>query len=259
MLYLTNFHQQPLSFLIFLHAVLSILWIALQVYWDYQSFEERAMFRRLHFQNNQYYHVFNKSIAKYKIFCQKRDFQRMLATMHYYQYEDMPFKYSLFLKNYGRTQETLADEFQRLTRTRKKRVEIVAYCIMPTHFHLLVQQKAAGGVSSFMHRVLDSYTRYFNIKYDRKGPLWVGNFKDVVIESSWQLLYTTRYIHFNPCEAGMSKNPKDWEYSSYQEFVSENPVKGSMVKSEDVLEHLHPIPYTDFVKNPDIYLNDLET
>ena len=61
-------------------------------------------------------------------------------------------------------------------------VEIIAYCIMPTHFHLVVKQLKEDGISFFIQQILNSYSRYFNIKTKRKGPLWEGRFQNVIIE-----------------------------------------------------------------------------
>jgi putative transposase len=70
-----------------------------------------------------------------------------------------------------------------------------------------------------MRRVLDSYTRYFNKKINRKGPLWESKIKKVKVISQEQLLHLTRYIHLNPTTAGLVKKPEEWQYSSYREYI----------------------------------------
>jgi putative transposase len=99
-------------------------------------------------------------------------------------------------------------------------VDVIAYCIMPNHIHLLLNQTQESGLSVFMSNMLNSYTRYFNVKHDRKGPLWESRPKKTLIDSDEQLLHVTRYIHLNPVTAYMADRPQDWVPSSYSEYVS---------------------------------------
>src|SRR3989344_539186 len=59
----------------------------------------------------------------------------------------------------------------------EKKVAIIAYVLMPNHFHLLVKEITAGGTSDFMEKLLTGYAMYFNKKYERVGPLFQGTFK----------------------------------------------------------------------------------
>ena len=161
-----------------------------------------------------YYHVLSRSIAGYKIFRAKRDYVRMIELLKFYQILDPPFRYSHL--------ERLEDRdaiFERLRKQGKRLVDIIAYCLMPTHIHLILKQRLANGISTFMSNALNSYTCYFNRRFKRKGPLWAGRFKNVEIESNEQLLHLTRYIHLNPVSAYLVDRPEDWEFSSYNEFV----------------------------------------
>jgi len=74
---------------------------------------------------------------------------------------------------------------------------IKAYCLMDNHFHFLIQQTGKNDMDSFMQSCMTRYTRYFNQKYKRVGPLFQGKYKAVMVESDAQLLYLTRYIHRN--------------------------------------------------------------
>src|SRR5260221_2766247 len=76
-------------------------------------------------------------------------------------------------------------------------VKILAYIVMPNHFHFLLQQISENGISIFVSKFTNSYTRYFNTKYDRVGPIFQGVFKAVHIETEEQLLHLSRYIHIN--------------------------------------------------------------
>ena len=102
----------------------------------------------------------------------------------------------------------------------EKLVRIVAYCLMPTHIHLFLQQLTENGISLYMGRLLNSYARYFNLRHKRKGPLWEGRFKNVHVKTDEQALHLSRYIHLNPTSAMLVHKPQEWEFSSYPEYLS---------------------------------------
>jgi len=166
---------------------------------------------------NHVYHVFTKSIAGYEIFRSVADFHRMIEMMKFYGYEKRPSRFSeyvriknkdKYLKKYTHSEDTIVD--------------LVAYCLMPTHIHFLLVQKKDKGISTYMKNILDSYTRYFNNKNSRKGPLWQGRFKSAHVESDEQLLHLTRYIHLNPTSSKLVPTPEEWLYSSYREYLYES-------------------------------------
>lgn len=162
------------------------------------------------------YHIFTKSIAGFKIFNFPNAFQRMTEAIVLYSVNNPPSKLSLFLKN---SNSKPALELLKGLKDTEKIVKIMAYCIMPTHIHLLLQQLKDEGISRFVNLILKSYSKYFNEKYNRKGPLWEGRFKNVLVETQEQFLHLTRYIHLNPVTAYLIENPKDWEFSSYREYI----------------------------------------
>jgi putative transposase len=102
----------------------------------------------------------------------------------------------------------------------EKIVKILAYCLMPTHIHLALQQMTDGGISNFIYRLLKGYSQYFNLKHARKGPLWEGRFVNILVKTDGQLLHLTRYIHLNPVTALLVDKPEEWKFSSYREYVS---------------------------------------
>jgi len=101
-------------------------------------------------------------------------------------------------------------------------VKIISYCIMPTHYHLLLEQVKDGGTEKFISKILNSYAKYFNLRHKRSGPLWSSRFKSVGVDDNEQLLHLTRYIHLNPTSAGYVSMPEDWQYSSYVEYISDD-------------------------------------
>ncbi len=96
--------------------------------------------------------------------------------------------------------------------------DVVAYCLMPTHYHLLIKVKEEG-LSRGMQRLGNSYTKAINTKYDRVGALFQGAFKGKHISKSSYLLRLSSYIHLNPVAANLVSKPEDWEFSSYREYA----------------------------------------
>jgi putative transposase len=153
----------------------------------------------------QVYHIFSKSIAGFKIFNNEEDYSRYILSMRYYMRERTGVSFCNALKE----PEVKKGGVDIL-------VQIIAYSTMPTHIHFALKQLKDKGITTFMRRFLDSYTRYFNIKHNRKGPLWEGKFKNVLVSSDEQLLHLSRYIHLNPVAALLVDKPEEWGASSYK-------------------------------------------
>ena len=161
--------------------------------------------------NNEIYHVFNRGVEKRSIFLSPGDYERFLMVLNYYQHGGPKPRFSQL----SRFQDLKID-------ANKKIVEIVCYCLMPNHFHLLIRQLKKTGVSEFMRKVSDSFTRYFNTKHDRIGSLFQGAFKAIRIESDEQLIHVSRYIHLNPLVSILVKDLKDYLWSSYLDYIGKN-------------------------------------
>lgn len=165
-------------------------------------------YRKIGFDNANVYHVFNRGVEKRKIFSTDYDRNRFLETFFYYQFANPKPKYSTYKR--FRTQD-----FDK----NPKIVEIICYCLMPNHFHLMIRQLEDGGIQEFVRKLSNSYTRYFNTKNKRVGPLFQGVFKAVQIETDEQLMHVSRYIHLNPYVSNLVKNLEDFRYSSYPDYV----------------------------------------
>jgi len=193
------------------------------------------------------YHVYTKSIAEFVVFNTDADFLRIKELFQYYEIEKHLVSFSKFKKrNMQQSEKSMIDK--------EKLVQIICYCPMPTHIHLILKQLKDKGITEFMRRVLDSYTRYFNIKHNRKGPLWEGRFKKVIVESDEQLLHLTRYVHLNPVTAYIVNNPADWQWSSYQEYLSGK--EDGICKYKDILD-IKPDVYKKFVEDRISYQREL--
>ena len=95
---------------------------------------------------------------------------------------------------------------------------IVAYCLMPNHYHLLVCP-TDDHFSRHMQRFSISYTKAINKRYDRVGALFQGQFQPLHVDRNEYLLHLSRYIHLNPVQAGLVRQAQDWEFSSYREYA----------------------------------------
>ena len=108
-----------------------------------------------------------------------------------------------------------------LRRLRKHLVpilDVVVYCLMPTHYHLLILLKEAD-LSHRMQLFSISYTKAMNKRYDRVGSLFQGAFQAKHVDGNNYLVHLSRYIHLNPVMAGLVERPEDWEFSSYREYI----------------------------------------
>lgn len=179
-------------------------------------------YRTIPFVNDEYYHLFNRGLQKQDIFTDKRDYSIFTKALFYYQIQNPKPKFS----TYRQTKVFPVDFSKRI-------VNIIAYSLMPNHFHLLVKQLKKGGISEFMRRFIHSYTKYRNVKYRRQGPVFQGIFKAVRIESDAQLIHVSRYIHLNPLVSYLTKDLKLYPWSSYNDFVELNPE--NRVNKEEIL------------------------
>lgn len=138
-----------------------------------------------------YYHIYNRGVNERRIFIDAQDYAVFLNL----------------LKRYLSNEET-KDLKGRQYETLYGQIELLAFCLMPNHFHLLIYQKDAGAMTKLMHNITGTYTRYFNKRRKRSGPLFQDRFKASQILLDEYLMHVSRYIHLNPT------NYLTWAYSS---------------------------------------------
>lgn len=165
------------------------------------------------------YHICNKSIANYEIFGSPSNGQRFIETVDYYNRYPVWTSFSVALKQKNGYQydNILFSKPDAL-------IKILSYCIMPDHYHLLFKVMSEKVISKYISDVENSFTRYFNLKHNRKGPLWQSRYRCVLIKSNEQLLHVSRYIHLNPTTNGLVDFSEKWEYSSYKDIISNQSV-----------------------------------
>lgn len=175
-------------------------------------------YRTVPFISNQVYHVFNRSIARLPIFIEKNDYERVMDLVNYYRFSRPPLRFS----HYKRLSIEQKVEFEKLFMINENSMlDILAYCIMPNHFHFLLKPKKDNAVSDFMRNLQNSYSKYFNTKRERTGSLFQFMFKAVRMETDQQLLHVSRYIHLNPVTAYLReiKDLEAYEWSSFKDYV----------------------------------------
>ncbi len=191
------------------------------------------------------YHVFNRGVAAQPTFLNKRDFLRAQEILFFYQHQKLPFRYSKFLTlSHGVRQDILKS----LTIQNELLVEIIAFCLMPNHFHLLLKQRTDNGISKYLSNFTNSYTRYLNTKNKRSGPLFQGKFKAIRVETNEQLMHLSRYIHLNPYSTYLVKTINDlenYQFSSLPEYLG-NTFNNFCAKSI-ILDHFNKLPYKQFI------------
>lgn len=197
----------------------------------------------------EYYHIFNRGVEKRIVYSTKRDYQRFIETIIYYQddiHPQMRFSYQ--------HRPTLKPFAQH---TKTSPVDLIAYVLMPTHFHLLLKQTTDNGISLFISKLTNSYTKYYNTKHKRVGPLFQGSFKAVRVEDDNQLIHLSRYIHLNPVIDYLAKDLRSYLHSSYPEYVG--MTQHAYCQKEEVLSHFSKKdPYEQFVLSQEDYGRELK-
>ncbi len=132
-----------------------------------------------------------------------------------------------------------------------RQIELLCYCLMPNHFHLLFYQNVSGSMTTLIRSLLTSYSRYFNKKYDRSGPLFESRYKASMINNEAYLAHISRYIHVNR---------KDWQttpYSSINFYTGRQ--RADWVKPERILQLFkNPQDYKEFVTDYEDYKRVLD-
>jgi len=179
----------------------------------------------------EYYHVYNRGNNRQNIFFERENYLFFLRRLRKYLIGDTQ----------GQTSEVSeTSEVLRWT-------TIVAYCLMPNHFHLLVCPHD-DELSRRMQRFSISYTKAMNKRYDRVGALFQGQFQAVHVDRNEYLLHLSRYFHLNPVEAGLVKCPEDWEFSSYRDYIGLR--KGTLPTPDIILSQFAtPKAYREFVES----------
>ncbi|HUY62501.1 MAG TPA: transposase [Candidatus Paceibacterota bacterium] len=200
------------------------------------------MTRSIQIAPEEFYHLYNRGVEKRKIFLRNADYDRFLALL-YLANQDEPAD----LKYQGHSLR----EVQRVRGTQL--VDIIAYCLMPNHFHILARERTEGGIARFMQKVTTGYTMYFNKRNERSGALFGGTYKAKHVSEDRYFRYLVAYIHLNPVklldpswkESGIKDSVRaerfltQYAFSSYPDYSGEERPHG-LILERTVLEDLFP-------------------
>jgi REP element-mobilizing transposase RayT len=129
---------------------------------------------------------------------------------------------------------------------RSLQLTVVAYCLMPNHYHFLIRQDGDCPAGLLPQRVFNSYSKAYNKRYAHSGTLFEGMYKVKRLKNQSHLLHLCRYIHANPVKHGIAPHVDDWPYSNYLEWTGER--NGTLVDRDFVREHFpSPERYRAFV------------
>jgi len=175
--------------------------------------------RTIQFVKGGFYHVYNRGAARLSIMREERNYEYLLRLM-----------------------KRVAGECD---------LAIIAYCLLPNHYHWLVRQDADIPVSALPKRVFGSYSQAFNKAYQRSGTLFEGAFRATCVDTDAYLRHLCRYIHTNPVKHGLATTPASWPYSNYLQWIGQRA--GTLVDRQFVDAYFEtPAHYQAFV---DEYLN----
>lgn len=206
------------------------------------------MIRKEKITTKEIYHICNKSIANFGIFKDPQNARRFLQVLHYYNTKARLMRFSYMYR--GKPYES----FNLIYPVKDVLVKFISYVIMPDHYHILIKI-VRNRLSKFMNDVENSFTRYFNIKFKRKGPLWQSPFRAVRIKTDEQLIHVTRYIHLNPTTDNLVEKPEDWKFSSYKDFITDERILKEFINEISIK---NPRSYKKFVEDQKDYQRKLK-
>ena len=177
-----------------------------------------------------------------------------MISLSFYRFTNLSVSLSRFLTWDKDRQEEVLNSSEG---GKKIRVNILGFCLMPNHYHLLCRQEQGGGISKFVSQLQNSFTRYYNLKRQKKGYLFEGQFRAVRIEDDQQLLHVSRYIHLNPVTSNLIEKPEQWGASSYQEYLNIHQWPERITSFEDILD-IDPAEYREFVEERKDYQQELK-
>lgn len=210
---------------------------------------------------NGYYHIYNRGINKQPIFHDEQDYAVFLSYLKTYLLpkEEKQLREIISNPNNGWREKAQAIKLLRLNNFADE-ISLLAYCLMPNHFHLLVKQKLIDGIDRFMSSLGTRYTTFFNKKYKRFGPVCQAVYKAVLIDSDEQLLYLTSYIHRNPLGKKLASQGESLQSylsqpSSLPEYLGQR--KTEWVHPEEILAYFSKknprLSYQNFVEQTNDY------
>ncbi|MFQ5452000.1 MAG: transposase [Candidatus Paceibacterota bacterium] len=188
-------------------------------------------YRREIFAEDVYYHIFNRSVASERIFYQKANLTRALELINFYRFPS-----DISYSHLGNLTASVREMRLRQIMKETPLVEILAFSLMPTHFHFVIKQQINDGIVTFLKKLQGSYGLYYNIRSGRHGAVFSNRFKAVFIESEEQLVHVVRYVELNPVTGHLIQidDLQDCFYTSFTTYMG---------------KHIHPFVSTEVILN----------
>lgn len=165
------------------------------------------------------YHTYNRSVNKATIFHEPYDYQYFVECMMIYLIPHTDLYDSLILSGYSK--ERVISILRKVGNLKNysNEINLAAFCVMPNHFHLLLQQKNTDGMGRFIKSLLTRYAMYYARKYDHSGPVFQGRYKAIPVKNSIYGSIVLDYIHMNPADLPLYRmNPMAYPWSSAQDY-----------------------------------------
>ncbi len=184
-------------------------------------------YRINHSYSNHYYHVYNRGNNRSEIFFEKRNYLYFMEKIK---------------SNFVNT------------------IDLIAFCLMPNHFHLLVKISEDDSLEKAMQKISTGYTRAINKAYGRTGHLFEGRYRNKIIPSDEYLIHLCRYIHLNPVRANLVTMIEQWEFSSYLDYIGKRD--NSLVNKETISNYFNSVEsliefHQTYQENQNYFVNDL--
>lgn len=191
------------------------------------------------FINGEFYHVYNRGTDHRSIFASQFDVKRFLQSLE--EFNTTKPAGSLYAISF-------LESNVRLQRKKKRLVNIIAYCLNPNHFHLILQQVNKNGISEFLKRLTGGYAWYFNNKQKRSGVLFQGKFKAKHIDSNEYLLHLSAYVNLNNHVHKLSGPTAKLSVSSWDEYIGNTTT--ALCKKDIILEQFSDVEeFKEFAQN----------
>jgi putative transposase len=170
------------------------------------------------------YHVYNRGVNKLDIFSDEGDYRYFTESFPLYLLTKEELLTYLQHENYSaRKMVRLLSKVEKL-KNYASEIDLLAYCLMPNHFHLLLRQNSEDGMSKFLKSLQGRYSKANALKHNRIGPLFQSRFKAVLVGNLNYFRTVISYIHNNPSShLGGSQNPAEYSWSSFQDYIGSKP------------------------------------
>lgn len=212
------------------------------------------MRRKISFEIGEYYHIFNRGADKREIFLNAKDYERFILSLQLMNSENNGLMADW--KNFKKSNPEISIE--EFLQKNKKRIEpivdIIAYCLNPNHYHLVLRQIKKKGIEEFMQKIGNGYAKYFNTKNNRSGVLFQGPFKAVHIDSNEYLLHVSVYVNVNNFIHGYSKD-KNWQHSSLFDYIG---MRNKNICNKKIIlsQFRNEKDYNEFLEKNSLYLRE---